>query len=98
MQSAIPAFPHIIHPNGCHDCTNKKNPNYVLGSAILTLIVGSLVFLVALSWNEVAELKFKCDKHQNRDFDAAFQYALILTFSAALVIYLAMYYIPGTKW
>lgn len=84
--------------HNCDTCEHKKNPNFVLGSAFLTLIVGSLVFLTALAWNEVAEIKFKTDKHQDRDFDAALLYALILTLSAILVIFFSMYFIPGTKW
>ena len=91
-------YPHLTHENSCNNCTHKKNPNYILGSAFCTIIVGSLVFLTALSWNDVAELKFKHDKCGNRDFEAALTFALILTFSAILVIFLTMYYIPGTKW
>ena len=92
-------------PN-CHNCIHEHDPYFVLGSAIRTLTVGSLIFIVAFAWSEFAKISFQCYgcghheiKEDRRDeFSAALRYAIIVTLVALIVSFLVMFYIRGTKW
>ena len=100
-------YPHIIE-NNCHNCPHEKDPYFVLGSAVRTLVVGSLIFIVAFAWSEVAKISFQrygCHKHEinpNNDrsdeFHLSLRYAVIVTITALILSFLVMYYVKGTKW
>lgn len=84
---------------------NSKDPYFVLGSSIQTLVVGSLIFIVAFAWSEFAQISFqryggRCNILQDRseEFHDALRYALFVTILALLIIFLVMYYINGEKW
>lgn len=96
---------HMITPS-CHNCVHERDPYFVLGSAIRTLVVGSFIFIVAFAWSEVAKLCFQrygCHEDDilfdnSKNFHLALKYAIIVTFLAIIVSFLVMFYIPGTKW
>ena len=103
-------YPHLIvkqEPN-CHNCIHEKDPYFVLGSVVRTLTLGSFVFLVALSFAEVAKIGFqkygchegeiKPENYRVDEFNAALRFAVIITIIAVIVSFLVMFYIPGTKW
>ena len=99
-------YPHLVKRN--HNYIDEKDPYFVLGSVVRTLTVGSLVFLVALSWSEVARISFqkfgcyngeiKPENDRTNEFHAAIRFALLITVIAVIVSFLVMFYIPGTKW
>ena len=94
LQSRISTFPHLIEAK----IHQRRDANYILGSTFLTLIVGGSVFLVALSWADVAQLSFERKECQEGDVKKAAIYALFITLVAIILMFLAMFYIPGTKW
>lgn len=103
-------YPHFIvkQEAKCHGCVHEKDPYFVFGSVVRTLTIGSLVFLVALSWAEVAKISFqkfgcydgeiKPENDRVNEFNAALRFAIIITLIAVIVSFLVMFYVPGTKW
>jgi len=102
-----PIFPEVFEPN-CHNCIHERDPYFVFGSTIRTLVVGSFIFIVAFAWSEVAKISFQrygCYKEEIRtecdrsdEFNLSLRYAIIVTIVAIMVSFLVMFYIPGTKW
>ena len=103
-------YPHFItnsEPN-CHNCIHEKDPYFVFGSVVRTLTLGAFIFLVAISWAEVAKISFqkfgcyhgeiKPENDKSSEFNAALRFALIITFVAIIVSFLVMFYVRGTKW
>ena len=103
-------YPHLVSKQElkCHKCFQEERPHFVLGSVVRTLTIGSLVFLVALSWAEVAKISFqkfgcydgeiKPENDRTNEFHAAIRFALIITIIAVIVSFLVMFYVRGTKW
>ena len=75
----------------------RKDPNYIMGTAILTIVIGSMVFLTALSINDVAQLYFERKPCQDGEVKKAAKYALVVVLTAILLIYFSLSWIPGTK-
>ncbi len=97
----------VIHT--CHGCIHESDPIFVFGSAVRTLVCGSLIFIVALSWSNVFSSccdrfhhgKLDCEiKNREREehFYKSFKYAITATLVALLLCFLVMFFIPGTKW
>lgn len=95
----------IAEPH-CHNCIHEQDPYFILGSTIRTLTVGSLIFIVAFAWSELAKIsfqKFGCHSHEIKEdrrdeFHAALRYAVMVTLLALLISFFVMFYIRGTKW
>lgn len=82
---------------GCQNCGNRQNPDFVLGSAVLTLGIGSLAFLVSLSWANYVNKKIDLIIGTENEMKARLYYAVTLTLIAIVVIFLMLYYLPGQK-
>ena len=92
------SYPHLIPANeGCVNCS-KKNPSFTMNSAILTIVIGSLSFLVAFSWNQFVKESFERITNKREELRAMFIYAISLTFFAIMVAFVLMFYLNGTKW
>ena len=94
LESRISTFPHLIEAK----IHQRRDANYILGSTFLTLISGGSVFLVALSWNDLTQIYFERKESEDGDVKKAAIYALFITLVAILIMFMAMYFIPGTKW
>ena len=97
----------IIHT--CHGCIHEKDPIFVFGSAVRTLTVGSLIFIVALAFSDLFRGCFEkvhcsqldCpikNKERDEQFHKSLKYAITATVIALILSFLVMFYIPGTKW
>lgn len=84
---------------GCNHCNTceRKNPDYVLGSTILTLGIGSLAFLVSLAWSSYVNKKIDTIVGTENEMRIRLYYAVTLTLVAIVVIFLLLYYLPGQK-
>lgn len=82
--------------HGCNNCI-KKNPNYVLGSSILTLFVAGLVFLVSLAWSQYVNKKIEEMMDPEKEVQTRLYYAILITLIAIVVIFFLLYYLPGEK-
>lgn len=82
---------------GCQNCGNRQNPDFVLGSAVLTLGIGSLAFLVSLSWSTYINKKIDSMIDEETEMKARLFYAVTLTLIAIVAIFLMLYYLPGQK-
>lgn len=76
----------------------RRDATYILNSSFLTITITSLAFLVALAWNDVAQISFERRKCEKDEIYPAVKYALFITLAAILAVFLFMYYINGTKW
>ena len=109
IDNPVLPYPHPAKPYTCHGCVHEKDPNFILGSVIRTLVVGSLVFITAFAFSELAKITFKWSTHNfdeydpvckqiKDEFNLALKYAIIVSLIAVVISFLVMFYIPGTKW
>ena len=85
----------------CHNCVHERDPLFIFGTAIRTLVVGSLIFLVALSWAECFKVGLEiCHSNVIRhdEFHKWLKFAITATLVALALSFLVMFFIPGTKW
>ena len=82
------------------DSCNHHNhhPGYVFGSAIITLVIGSLAFIVALNWSLAINKTFEYYETRSEELKARYSFALVLTAIAIILSFFAMYFIDGQKW
>lgn len=73
-------------------------PGYVFGSSIITIIIGSLSFIVALAWNSAIQKSFERYESKHDQLEAKFSYAFVVTAFAILFGFTVMYFIDGDKW
>lgn len=80
-------------------CTHLNHqPSYVFGSAIITVTIGSLGFLVALAWNAAVQKSFEICESDAEALKSKFSYAFLITSIAIVLGFLIMYFIDGDKW
>ena len=81
-------------------CCNNLNhePGYVFGSAIITVIIGALAFIVALAWNSLVQKAFETCETRSDELEARLSYVFIVTAVAIILAFIVMYYIAGVKW
>ena len=73
-------------------------PGYVFGSSIITLVIGSLSFIVALAWSGAVAKSFEKFESRAEELEARFSYAFLVTCIAIVVTFFAMYFICGERW
>ena len=76
----------------------KEHPSYFFGSSIITIIVGSLAFIVALAWNSLVQATFASFSDDAEELKARFSYAVLVTSIAVILGFFIMYFIEGNKW
>lgn len=82
----------------CCEHQLNKDPGYVFGSAILTIVIGALGFITALAWNSYIQQTFKEYSNEAEELKAKLSYAFVVTAIAIVLGFLIMYYIEGKKW
>jgi len=91
-------IPFLTHSHGCANCTNRKDPQYVMNSTILTVSVLALGFLVSFALNQALKETFEQMFPKSDELSAKWNYAVIVSFFVILIIFLLMYHLDGTKW
>ena len=76
----------------------SENPSYIFGSAIITIVIGSLAFITALAWNSFIQQTFEEYTNKNDELKARLSYAFAVTFFSLILAFIVMYYIEGDKW
>ena len=87
--------------HACHDCCHERDPVFIFGSVIRTLLVGALIFIVAISWSECFKVGLEiCHSKVKRhdEFHKWLKFAITATLVAIALSFLVMFFIPGTKW
>ena len=80
-------------------CNNHNHhPGYVFGSAIITLVIGSLAFIVALSWSTYINKAFEYYETRSDELETRLSFAFVITAIAIILSFFAMYFIDGQKW
>ena len=85
----------------CHDCPHERDPLFIFGTAIRTLVCGSLIFIVAIAWSEAFKVGLEiCHSKVKRhdEFHKWLKFAITATLVALALSFLVMFFIPGTKW
>lgn len=75
-----------------------KNPSYIFGSSIITLVIGSLAFITALAWNSYIQQTFHEFTNKSEELQAKLSYAVLITAVAIVLGFFVMYFIDGDKW
>jgi heme/copper-type cytochrome/quinol oxidase subunit 2 len=76
---------------------NIEHPSYVFGSSIITIVLGSLGFLVALSWNAAIQKTFEYYEKGSEEIDARFSFAFLITAIAIVLIFFTVYFVQGKR-
>ena len=88
---------YLLEPISCDTCSGKTF-KYSLGSAILTLAIGALSFLVAFGWNSFFQTWFEEKAKNERQLLASkLNYGFLVTAFAFLIIIALLYYVDGHK-
>ena len=91
-------IPFLTHSHGCANCTNRKDPQYVMNSTILTVSVLALGFLVSFSLNQALKETFEQMFPKSDELSAKWSYVFVVSCSVILIVFLLMYNLNGTKW
>jgi len=84
---------YVLEPR----CSGKTF-KYSLGSAILTLAIGSLSFLVAFGWNSFFQTWFEEKaKNEKQLLASKLNYGFLVTTFSFLIIIALLYYVDGHK-
>ena len=75
----------------------QREPSYLFGSAIITLMIGALSFITAFAWNTYIQSTFKfctngCDALQTK-----LSYAILVSAISIISIFLVVYFIDGKR-
>ena len=92
--SSTPSFKNYE----CSKCRNRKNPQYVFNSTVLTIALTALGFLVAFAINQAVKESFEQMTCKKDELQAKWNYAVLATFAAIIIGFLLMYNLNGTKW
>jgi predicted Co/Zn/Cd cation transporter (cation efflux family) len=90
---------NLIFPNfTCNNCQNKKDPQFVFNSILLTVFIVALSFTCSFALNSFLKEWFERMTPKCQELQAKFNY-MILIFAFAIVVgFLLMYNLNGTKW
>lgn len=91
MESFLP------HLHECINCKNRKDPQYVMNSIILSLSIISLGFLVSFALNQALKETFEQMFPKSEELGAKWNYAIVILFSVIVVLFLLFYNLDGTK-
>jgi uncharacterized membrane protein len=75
-----------------------RQPYYIFGSAVITVVVGALIFITALAWNNYVQQLFDNMTNKDQELKAKLSYAFISTSVAITVGFMMMFFIEGDKW
>lgn len=79
-------------------CENpKQHPEYLFGSVIITIVLGSLSFIVALAWSTYVNKVFEYYESRSDEIDARLSYAFFITSLAIIIAFFAVYFISGDR-
>lgn len=95
-ETATVFLPQHIHQ--CLNCLNRKDPQYVFNSTILTIAITALGFLVAFAINQAVKETFERSVPKKDELSAMWAYAILATFGAIVLSFILMYNLNGTKW
>ena len=91
--------PFLPHYHECHNCKNRKDPQFVFNSIVLTIFIIAISFVVSFSLNQALKSTFEhMFPGKDEELSAKWNYAVIAVFSAIVIGFLLMYNLNGTKW
>ena len=88
-------FPHLIVNNT--DNINTE-PCYLIKCSFNSVLIGTLILVVALSWAEFSRIIFNRIKENCNELTISFYYSVLLTILAVAICFLLMYHFPSTIW
>ena len=81
----------------CSNCKNRKDPQFVFNSTILTIFIVALSFLVSFALNQALKETFEEMFPKSSELSAKWNYAVITTFSVIIIVFLLLYFLNGQK-
>ena len=79
-------------------CDNLNTySGYIFGSSIITLVIASVSFLVALSWNTAIQKSFEYYEKGADEIEARFSFAFLITAISIVLIFMTIYFINGER-
>jgi hypothetical protein len=82
----------------CVNCHNRKDPQLVFNSTILTLAVISLSFLVGSALASAIKQTFEDYHDRCQELAAKWSFAFLSIAFSILIIFFLMYNLEGVKW
>lgn len=92
FQNNIPFVPN------CVNCFNRKDPQLVFNSTILTIAIISLSYLVGLALAGAIKQTFEEYHCRSEELAAKWNFAFLSIAFAILIIFFLMYNLNGVKW
>jgi TRAP-type C4-dicarboxylate transport system permease small subunit len=88
-------FPFLNH---CINCDNRKDPQYVMNSTIVTIAILALGFLVSFALNQALKETFEQMLPKSDELAARWAYFFCCVSGSIILIFLLMYNLNGIKW
>ena len=82
----------------CLNCNNRKDPQLVFNSTILTLAIIAISFMIGAALNTAIKETFEKMSPKSEELSAKWNYAVLITFAGIIVVFLLMYNLNGVKW
>lgn len=92
-------IPFLPHSHECLNCTNRKNPQFVFNSTLLTIGVIAISFVVSFALNQALKETFeRMFPGKDQELSAKWNYFAVAIASAIIIVFLLMYNLDGQKW
>ena len=97
MSGEIKYIPFLPHTHECLNCKNKKDPQFVFNSTVLTVGIVSLSFLVSFALNQALKETFEEMFPKSSELSAKWNYAFVISAAVLVVVFLLLYFLNGQK-
>ena len=98
MSNNFKYIPFLPHNHECVNCTNRKDPQYVMSSTILTISLIAVAFVISFALNQALKETFEKMFPKAEEVGVKWNYFFVALAGGIIVIFLLMYNLNGTKW
>ena len=81
----------------CSNCKNRKDPQFVFNSTILTVGIVSLSFLVSFALNQALKETFEEMFPKSDELSVKWNYLFVVLSSVIILVFLLLYFLNGQK-
>lgn len=98
MNNEFKNIPFLPHAHECSNCTNRKNPQFVFNSTILTVGVIAISFVISFALNQALKETFERMFPKSDELGAKWSYFFVAISAGIIIVFLLMYNLNGQKW
>jgi len=97
MSGEIKYIPFLSHTHECLNCKNRKDPQYIFNSTILTVGIVALSFLLSFALNQALKETFEQMFPKSDELSVKWNYLFVVMSSVIIIVFLLLYFLNGQK-